>query len=224
MGERKVLNRYFPPDFDPALIPRRKRAKNNEMKIRMMLPFSLRYRIAPTPRRPRVRRDDSVRRQLIVPPSVSGVTPAVNTCTAERSSTPGRRTSRRKLTWYRPLHRPPHRICTTAKTTLSVASLSAVGTQIHDVTNVSPLVLQGIMVFRFYIRCIRCNAEFTFKTDPKNSDYTAEHNCCRNFEPWRAKEATENALNNEKDEARRCFCSSSVLLFLICTMLPLHQN
>lgn len=43
MGERKVLNRYFPPDFDPALIPKRKRAKNNEMKIRMMLPFSLRY-------------------------------------------------------------------------------------------------------------------------------------------------------------------------------------
>ena len=24
MGERKVLNRYFPPDFDPLLVPRRK--------------------------------------------------------------------------------------------------------------------------------------------------------------------------------------------------------
>mgnify|MGYP000217228248 CR=1 FL=1 len=51
------------------------------------------------------------------------------------------------------------------------------------------------MVFRFYIRCTRCNAEFTFKTDPKNSDYTAEHNCCRNFEPWRAKEAIEDQVN-----------------------------
>ncbi len=42
MGERKVLNKYFPPDFDPAKLPKGKRAQNNEMKVRMMLPFSLR--------------------------------------------------------------------------------------------------------------------------------------------------------------------------------------
>jgi hypothetical protein len=29
----------------------------------------------------------------------------------------------------------------------------------------------GIQIFRFYIRCPRCAAEITFKTDPKNSDY-----------------------------------------------------
>jgi hypothetical protein len=36
-----------------------------------------------------------------------------------------------------------------------------------------------------------CSAEITFKTDPKNTDYTAEHGASRNFEPWREEEAVE---------------------------------
>ncbi|KAE9457995.1 hypothetical protein C3L33_10101, partial [Rhododendron williamsianum] len=32
MGERKVLNKYYPPDFDPAKIPRRRQLKNQQMK------------------------------------------------------------------------------------------------------------------------------------------------------------------------------------------------
>ena len=42
MGERKVLNKYFPPDFDPAKLPRGKRQDHNSMKVRMMLPMSVR--------------------------------------------------------------------------------------------------------------------------------------------------------------------------------------
>lgn len=42
MGERKVLNKYFPPDFDPAQLPKGKRPDHNSMKVRMMLPMSVR--------------------------------------------------------------------------------------------------------------------------------------------------------------------------------------
>ncbi|KAJ3413512.1 hypothetical protein HDV05_007895 [Chytridiales sp. JEL 0842] len=42
MSERKVLNKYFPPDFDPSKIPRRKMPKEEKHKVRLMTPFSMR--------------------------------------------------------------------------------------------------------------------------------------------------------------------------------------
>jgi hypothetical protein len=40
-------------------------------------------------------------------------------------------------------------------------------------------------------RSTLCSAEITFKTDPKNTDYAAEHGASRNFEPWRDEQAVE---------------------------------
>ncbi|GJQ12262.1 hypothetical protein GpartN1_g4053.t1 [Galdieria partita] len=42
MGERKVLNKYYPPDFDPEKLPRGKRPKDRLEAVRFMLPMTVR--------------------------------------------------------------------------------------------------------------------------------------------------------------------------------------
>lgn len=42
----------------------------------------------------------------------------------------------------------------------------------------------GVKVFRFYIKCTLCSQEITFKTDPKNADFTPEHGATRTFDNW----------------------------------------
>ncbi|KAI0086690.1 hypothetical protein BDY19DRAFT_959831 [Irpex rosettiformis] len=118
MSERKVLNKYFPPDFDPSLIPRRKVPKNSQQVVRLMAPFSMRC----------------------------------NTCGEYIYK--GKKFNARKET-------------------------------------VEGEDYYGIKIFRFYIKCTLCSAEITFKTDPKNTDYAAEHGASRNFEPWREEKAVE---------------------------------
>ncbi|GAA5970613.1 hypothetical protein JCM11641_007370 [Rhodosporidiobolus odoratus] len=115
MSERKVLNKYFPPDFDPSKIPRRKMPKDKQQVVRLMAPFSMRC----------------------------------NTCGEYIYK--GKKFNARKET-------------------------------------VQGEEYYGIKIFRFYIKCPTCSSEITFKTDPKNSDYNAEHGAQRNFEPWRAGE------------------------------------
>src|SRR5215813_10322708 len=111
MSERKVLNKYFPPDFDPALIPRRQQPRDQQHKVRLMTPYSMRC----------------------------------NTCGEYIYR--GKKFNARK----------------------------------EDAQE----NYLGIKIYRFYIRCTRCSAEITFKTDPKNLDYEAERGASRNFEPWR---------------------------------------
>jgi len=126
MSERKVLNKYFPPDFDPALIPRRKQPKDQQQKVRLMTPFSMRC----------------------------------NTCGEYIYK--GKKFNARKETTEETYH--------------------------------------NIKIFRFYIRCNRCAAEITFKTDPANTDYAAEHGAQRNFEPWRDEKGDIAAEREEEEE------------------------
>jgi hypothetical protein len=37
----QVLNKYYPPDFDPELLPRNKKPKDRQIEVRIMIPFTL---------------------------------------------------------------------------------------------------------------------------------------------------------------------------------------
>ncbi|KAK5166507.1 Pre-mRNA-splicing factor cwf16 [Saxophila tyrrhenica] len=126
MSERKVLTKYYPPDFDPSKIERRRGPKQTGPKqqtVRLMAPFSMK-------------------------------------CTScGEYIYKGRKFNARKETTEEKYY--------------------------------------AITIFRFYIRCTRCSAEITFKTDPKNMDYECERGARRNFEVWR-----EAKLNEETEEER----------------------
>lgn len=58
----------------------------------------------------------------------------------------------------------------------------------------------GQKVFRFYFRCKRCFQELTIKTDPKNSDYVAEHNCKAGYVHHKASMEEEAQEEAEKED------------------------
>lgn len=137
MSERKVLSKYYPPDFDPSKLVRQRGPKQVGPKVqtvRLMAPFSMK-------------------------------------CTScGEYIYKGRKFNARKETTDEKYY--------------------------------------AISIFRFYIRCTRCSAEITFKTDPKNMDYECERGAKRNFEPWReaklAEETEEERLDRlEREEAER---------------------
>lgn len=130
MSERKVLNKYYPPDFDPLKIPRLRLPKDRQYTVRLMAPCNMRCK------------------------------------TCGEYIYKGKKFNARKET----------------------------------VQNEDYL---GIKVFRFYIKCPRCLAEVTFKTDPANSDYIVEHGATRNFQALKlAEEAAEREAKEEEEEEK----------------------
>ena len=131
MAERKVLNKYYPSDFDPDKL--RTIEKKNTPKIcnvRMMLPMTMK--------------------------------------------------------------------CYTCGT------YTYIGTKCNmKVEPVQDEDYLGITLYRFYYRCSNCYSQITFKTDPKNNDYTAEIGASRNHEPWKdIMLAEEEYKNNKKNEMK----------------------
>ncbi|XP_076804164.1 splicing factor YJU2-like [Clavelina lepadiformis] len=130
MSERKVLNKYYPPDYDPSKIPKLKRAKDRQYVIRVMAPFNMRCK----------------------------------TC----------------------------------------GNYIYKGTKFNArMETVQDENFLGLRIYRFYIKCTKCVAEITFKTDPENMDYSMEHGATRNFEAEKLIDQEEKRLQakREADEA-----------------------
>ncbi|XP_043927999.1 splicing factor YJU2 [Protopterus annectens] len=127
MSERKVLNKYYPPDFDPSKIPKLKLPKDRQYVVRLMAPFNMRCK------------------------------------TCGEYIYKGKKFNARKET-------------------------------------VQNEVYLGLPIFRFYIKCTRCLAEITFKTDPENTDYAIEHGATRNFQAEKLIEEEEKRVQKEREE------------------------
>ncbi|TWW71884.1 splicing factor YJU2 [Takifugu flavidus] len=127
MSERKVLNKYYPPDFDPAKIPKLKLPKDRQYVVRLMAPFNMRCK------------------------------------TCGEYIYKGKKFNARKETVQNQLY-------------------------------------LGLPIFRFYIKCTRCLAEITFKTDPENTDYAMEHGATRNFQAEKLIEEEEKRIQQERED------------------------
>ncbi|KAG7319793.1 hypothetical protein KOW79_016936 [Hemibagrus wyckioides] len=127
MSERKVLNKYYPPDFDPSKIPKLKLPKDRQYVVRLMAPFNMRCK------------------------------------TCGEYIYKGKKFNARKETVQNELY-------------------------------------LGLPIFRFYIKCTRCLAEITFKTDPENTDYAMEHGATRNFQAEKLLEEEEKKIQLEREE------------------------
>ncbi|KAM9707601.1 splicing factor YJU2 [Menidia menidia] len=127
MSERKVLNKYYPPDFDPSKIPKLKLPKDRQYVVRLMAPFNMRCK------------------------------------TCGEYIYKGKKFNARKETVQNELY-------------------------------------MGLPIFRFYIKCTRCLAEITFKTDPENTDYAMEHGATRNFQAEKLLEEEEKRIQQERED------------------------
>lgn len=130
MADRKVLNKYYPPDFDPTKIPRLRANPVKTFTVRIMAPFNMRC------------------------------------CTCGEYIYKGKKFNSKK----------------------------------EDVLDMDYL---GLKIFRFFIKCTRCLAEISFRTDPENTDYVCEQGATRNFQAhdFAEKEEKRLAKQEEEDEA-----------------------
>lgn len=61
----------------------------------------------------------------------------------------------------------------------------------------------NIQIYSFHIKCTRCSAEITFRTDPQNNDYAMVSGGVRNMEPWRDRDTATESLEARLDRLER---------------------
>ncbi|XP_078662777.1 splicing factor YJU2-like [Branchiostoma floridae x Branchiostoma belcheri] len=127
MSERKVLNKYYPPDFDPSKLPKLKLPKERQYVVRLMAPCNMRCQ------------------------------------TCGEYIYKGKKFNARKET-------------------------------------VQNMTYLGLRIFRFYIKCPRCCAEISFRTDPESTDYVVEQGATRNFQAMEMVEKEEERAQKEREE------------------------
>ncbi|KAA6392271.1 MAG: putative coiled-coil protein [Streblomastix strix] len=127
MAERKVLNKYIPPDFDPSLIGRGKVPKNVQFNIRMMLPMSIRCG--------------------------------------------------------------------------SCGEFLPAGTKLNSKQEIAKGdFYMGLRVYRFYMKCSRCSAEFTILTNIKDNNYICELNCTEHYAPhWKQQKIDDEEAIKQRE-------------------------
>lgn len=130
MADRKVLNKYYPPDFDVTKLPRLRINPVKTFVVRIMAPFNMRCK------------------------------------TCGEYIYKGKKFNSKK----------------------------------EDVLDMDYL---GLKIFRFFIKCTRCLAEISFRTDPENCDYVCEQGATRNFQAHDFAEQEEKRLAklDKEDEA-----------------------
>ncbi|XP_071941940.1 splicing factor YJU2-like [Antedon mediterranea] len=127
MSERKVLNKYYPPDFDPSKIPKVKAEKNKKFVVRLMAPCHMRCK------------------------------------TCGEYIYQGKKFNARK----------------------------------EDVLDMNYL---GLRMYRFYIKCPKCVAEISFRTDPESQDYVVEAGATRNFEAVKLLDEEEKRIKKQRED------------------------
>ncbi|KAF9880999.1 mRNA splicing protein yju2 [Colletotrichum karsti] len=134
MSERKVLQKYYPPDFDPSALTRKRGGSKPSgpkvQTVRIMSPYSMKC------------------------------------LTCGEYIYKGRKFNSRKETRQGDTY-------------------------------------LGIQVHHFHIRCTRCSAEISFRTDPKSAGYMMDKGAVRNMEPWRNKEEEQESVEQRLDRLER---------------------
>ena len=214
MGERKVVQQYYPPDFDPSKLPRAKRADLNALKVRMMLPMSIRCGTCGNfmskvgggggrrkgGRGRRLSHCDVWRTHAQHTHTLRlGLQGLCVACLPRRRAGEweARQEDARAHFFVSPTTLPPQGTKFNTKKE-DVAGETYLGIQVrekrerekrgsqhtHQKTSSTPPFPPSPQVLRFYMRCSACSAEITFKTDPGNSSYTVEQGATANWTPW----------------------------------------